>query len=264
MLFSALLIASMGAAFVAPEGTVSPADDTQVLPAPQPPAPEAAVEELPVPPPGLPSKVAGARPSPAAAPSPAETPPVESPRVPPRHLGPFDERPLSFELRLGIATPTGAIGVAAEYSIVPSLSLGAGIGNNIWGAEPAVWLRARSIGGRQRDRAFTGSVGFSTAHFEQSEATEYGFFGLWTGPLSSLGHNEPPNTRVYERAYWVNADVGLESRTNALLIRYFVGLAGLMNPSDGVEHRSSAMYEVRAGSPVTVMLYMGIGLGFSL
>ncbi|MEO6598915.1 MAG: hypothetical protein ABIQ16_03520 [Polyangiaceae bacterium] len=51
----------------------------------------------------------------------------------------------------------------------------------------------------------------------------------------------------------------MRRRTNALLVRYFVGLAGLMNPADGVEQRSSAMYEVRAGSPVTVMLYMGLG-----
>lgn len=245
MLLGTLHIAVMGVALVAPEGTLSSGGDTQVLPAGQPAAPAGAHEELPI---------SASRQSPS----------IEPPRVPAPQLGPFDKRPFSLELRLGIATPTGAIGVAAEYSMIPAFSLGAGIGNNFWGAEPAVWLRGRLIGGRQRDHALTGSVGISTAHFEQNQATEYGFFGLWTGPMSANGHNESPNSRVYERAYWVNADVGLESRTNALLIRYFVGLAGLVNPADGVEHRSSSMYEVRAGSPVTAMLYMGMGLGFSL
>ena len=74
----------------------------------------------------------------------------------------FDRR-FSLEARFGIAAPTGALGMAAEFAFVPRLGLGCGIGTNILGAEYACWLRVRPILGRSR--ALTVASGVSSAPF---------------------------------------------------------------------------------------------------
>jgi hypothetical protein len=171
------------------------------------------------------------------------------------------ERMFSLEARFGIATPTGLVGVAAELDFIPQLGLGCGVGANVVGAEYACWLRARPL--IDRHRALTLSSGFSSAPFTQNETTQAGVFGIFTGAFSSMREGPGPNDRVFAQAYWLNTDLGYESRRDAFLFRVFGGVAALMNPSDGVEQYSSSPDVVRADPPMSAMAYVGVGLGFT-
>jgi len=171
------------------------------------------------------------------------------------------DRWFSLEARFGVAAPTGLVGIAAELSFIPQLGLGCGLGGNVVGAEYACWLCVRPIIGRHR--ALTLSSGFSTAPFTQNEATQAGVFGIFTGAFSSMREGPGPNERVFEQAYWLNTDLGYESRHDAFQFRVFGGVAALMNPSDGVEQYSSSPDAVRADPPMSAMAYVGVGLGFT-
>jgi hypothetical protein len=171
------------------------------------------------------------------------------------------ERWFSLEARFGVAAPTGLVGIAAELAFIPQLGLGCGLGTNLFGAEYACWLRARPVIGRHR--ALTLSSGFSTAPFTQSETTQDGVFGIFTGPLSSMREGPGPDERVYKQAYWLNTDLGYESRRDAFVFRVFGGVAALMNPNDGVVQHSSSPDAVHADPPVSAMAYVGVGLGFT-
>jgi hypothetical protein len=148
----------------------------------------------------------------AAAPAPPRPPRTDE----------FDRR-FSLEVRLGVAAPTGIVGVAAELSFVPQLGVGCGLGSNLVGPEYACWLRTRGILGRYRNRAVTISSGLSTAPFKQTESPH--FFD---------DQSPAPFERDYKHAYWVNTDVGYESRSYGLVFRVFGGVAALLNPDDGV------------------------------
>src|SRR6478736_5288192 len=107
---------------------------------------------------------------------------AESVRVPARARSAFDRR-WTLELRLGVATPTGAFGVGGEFAFVPRLGVGCGVGTNAYGPEYGCWLRARPILGRSR--ALSLSTGLSTAPFRQTDASAGGVFGWGTGAMSS-------------------------------------------------------------------------------
>ena len=170
------------------------------------------------------------------------------------------ERRFSLEARFGLATPTGAVGVAGEFSFIPELGLGCGVGNNVYGAEYACWLRARPV--RNEGRAFTVSSGVSSAPFTQNDASAGGVFGFFTGALASGREGPGPPDRNWKHAYWLNTDLGYESRKSAFLFRVFGGAAVLLNPSDGVLEASSADSDPPEGA-LSVLLYAGVGMGFT-
>jgi len=170
------------------------------------------------------------------------------------------ERRFSLELRLGVATPIGAIGIASEFAFVPQLGLGCGVGSNGYGPEYACWLRARPLFGKTR--ALTLSTGLSSAPFRQNDASAGGAFGWATGAMSSMGHSTSPPERTWEHAYWLNTDVGFESRRNYFLFRAFGGLAALLNPNDGVIEEGSLSGASPADKPLSVLIYAGLGVGF--
>ena len=178
----------------------------------------------------------------SAAPTPARPPRTDE----------FD-RPFTLEARFGVSAPTGVAGVAAELSFVPQLGLGCGLGSNVVGAEYACWLRTRGIYGRYRNRAVTISSGLSTAPFHQTQSPH------WFDDQAP-----PPFERDYKHAYWVNTDVGYESRSYGFVFRVFGGVAALLNPDDGVLQPSSSGATARPADPVDVMAYAGLGLGFAL
>lgn len=171
------------------------------------------------------------------------------------------ERRFSLEARFGVAAPTGALGVAAEFAFVPRLGIGCGIGTNILGAEYACWLRVRPILGRRR--ALTLASGVSSAPFTQNEAWAGGVFGPFTGAVAQGREGPGPLDRDFERAYWLNTDLGYESRRGAFLFRVFGGAAALLNPSDGVVQASSSPDAEPADPVLHVLVYAGLGVGFA-
>ncbi len=179
---------------------------------------------------------------------------------PPSQRSEFERR-FSLEARFGIGTPTGGFGVAAEFAFVPELGLGCGVGSNAYGPEYACWLRARPIMGWSR--AMTVSSGVSSAPFTQNDFTAGGVFGWGTAALAAGEEGPGPPDRVWAHAYWLNSDLGYESRSGAFLFRVFGGAAVLLNPSDGVVQPDSSPDADRPDAPLSVLLYAGVGMGFA-
>jgi hypothetical protein len=176
---------------------------------------------------------------------------------PPENL--FETHPLSFELRFGVAAPTGALGVALEYSPIEEVGLGCGIGSNVLGWEPACWLRGRAP--LARNRALTLSSGLSMSTYDQSYTTNEGLFDLFGGALAGMGE-APTRDLEFRRAYWSNTDLGYEARHKSFVFRAFIGAAILLNPSSGV----AAVYpsdDKPAETPIAVLAYGGIGVGYA-
>ncbi|MEP7052642.1 MAG: hypothetical protein ABJB12_19900 [Pseudomonadota bacterium] len=171
------------------------------------------------------------------------------------------DRQFTLEARLGVATPTGLAGVAAEFSFIPQFGVGCGVGSNVYDAEYACWLRARPVIGVHR--ALTLSSGFSTAAFTQTEATQAGVLGIFTAAFASMREGPGPDERSYARAYWLNTDLGYETRRAAFVFRVFGGIAALMNPSDGVVQQRSSPDALPANAPLSAMAYAGVGLGLA-
>jgi len=171
----------------------------------------------------------------------------------------FSKHPFSLELRLGVATPTGGIGLAAEYSLLPEFALGCGIGTNGLSAEPACWLRARAL--VERRFALTLSSGFSTAEFVQNEVTQDGVFAIGTAALHQMGEGPGPDSRNFSRADWLNSDIGFEVRNDAVVFRGFAGAAALLNPNDGVVEKTGHSDEVPADPVLQALVYLGFGIG---
>ncbi|HEX2671570.1 MAG TPA: hypothetical protein VHM25_11895 [Polyangiaceae bacterium] len=177
----------------------------------------------------------------------------------PRPQSHFDRR-FTLELRLGVAAPTGGLGGALEFALVPRVGVGCGVGTNGVGPEYACWLRARPI--IVHNRALTLSSGLSTAPFVQSYATVGGAFGWATAAMAQMGEHPPPPDRAWAHADWLNSDVGYESRRNSFLFRVFGGLAALLNPNDSVIQSTDSDDAPAADKPVHVLIYAGIGLGY--
>jgi hypothetical protein len=109
------------------------------------------------------------------------------------------ERHFSLEARFGLATPTGALGVAGEFSIIAQLGLGCGVGLNLDGTEYGCWLRARPV--LNEHRAFTVSSGVSFAPFTQNDLSAGGVFGFFTSALASGREGPGPPDRAWKEAY---------------------------------------------------------------
>jgi hypothetical protein len=171
------------------------------------------------------------------------------------------ERHFSLEARFGLATPTGALGVAGEFSIIPQVGLGCGVGLNLDGTEYGCWLRARPV--LNKHRAFTVSSGVSVAPFTQNDLSAGGVFGFFTSALASGREGPGPPDRVWKEAYWLNTDVGYESRRGAFLFRVFGGAAVLLNPSGGVAQASDSADADPPVGPLSVLLYAGVGMGLT-
>jgi hypothetical protein len=171
------------------------------------------------------------------------------------------ERHFSLEARFGLATPTGALGVAGEFSIIPQLGLGCGVGLNLDGTEYGCWLRTRPV--LNEHRAFTVSSGVSFAPFTQNDLSAGGVFGFFTSALASGREGPGPPDRAWKEAYWLNTDLGYESRRGAFLFRIFGGAAVLLNPSAGVVQASDSADAEPPVGPLSVLLYAGVGIGFT-
>jgi hypothetical protein len=140
-------------------------------------------------------------------------------------------RPFSIELHLGIATPLGLGGVMLEVAPVRWVSLGCGIGTNVVGVEVACMSRVRAF--VRAERAFNLGVGVSGGSYMQSKPTRYGALAPLLGAMDSMGESPWPSEYYWERALWLNAELGYESRhQSGGSFRVYIGLGKLLNPAD--------------------------------
>ncbi|MBP8809260.1 MAG: hypothetical protein KBG48_34710 [Kofleriaceae bacterium] len=148
------------------------------------------------------------------------------------------ERPFTVEGQLGLASPLG-VGVAADYAPTSWLSVGAGVGRN---STPATQV---AVGARARVWSSPGrALFFGVA----------GSGGGWSEPTSD------DLTREFERAYWANAELGVEGRAAGLSGRAFFGAAALLNRDDWTCNTAGGCTgEVRG----TVLPYFGFALGYA-
>jgi hypothetical protein len=204
--------------------------------------------------------------------SPAATSAAEA--LPPQHTAvspssntavsePFSERPLLLEVQVGLAMPTGLVGAYVDYAIVPELSLAAGFGTNLSGFEAAAELRVRTIIRHRHALGFM--AGYSAGPHSQSEATKFGFFSLFLGPLTAMGEGRIPSSYRWDLAQWGNMSLFYEQRRpSGMNIRVFAGPAILLNPEDGYAAGTTDDPHKLRWEPVSTMIFAGFGMGYAL
>jgi hypothetical protein len=132
----------------------------------------------------------------------------------------WKQRPLSLEAHMGLATPVGFFGVTVEYSPIPMVGIGVGIGTNYLGYAPAVLARFRPLQGARDalvvSAAYSfGKYGFKVGSFDGSTDSGEGY---WHSDLLQ----------------WAQADIGWEHRAHkGLVLRIALGAAFVTNP-DGL------------------------------
>ncbi|HEY5377391.1 MAG TPA: hypothetical protein VIK01_27110 [Polyangiaceae bacterium] len=174
---------------------------------------------------------------------------------PPPVTNAFAARPLSFELRLGIATPTGALGVAVEYSLLAPLAVGCGVGSNALGWEPACWLRGRWV--TEPSEAYTLSTGLGTSRYDSGETKLEDLLYPFIGEVHASGSSN----FKFQHAAWWSSDIGYEYRQQADVFRAFIGVAVLLNPGEASTFSATATQA--AASPLDATGYVGFGFGFA-
>jgi hypothetical protein len=124
-------------------------------------------------------------------------------------------RPFALEAQLGLGTPLGIAGIAADYSVLPWVSVLAGAGWGMGGVQLSVGSRARLLRmGRSR---LTLQLDYSIGGAALS---------------SSAGVGGGAEIRA-ERAHWLDAAVGVERRmASGVLARMYFGYSFLLGMND--------------------------------
>jgi hypothetical protein len=138
----------------------------------------------------------------------------------PAHPSPWAEHSLGVELGTGLGAPAGAASIGLDWTPLPWLSLGGGIG-----------------AGRSFD-LFSESGGFQAAFMPRLRFVVAGW-GVSMGAGPSLGSFEWCDSCPFEggdrwqwsRAFWLNVEGGLEYRwRSGVGVRFSLGTARLENP----------------------------------
>lgn len=183
-----------------------------------------------------------------------------SPDAEPLHTGPtpFTAHRLVFDMHLGVATPYGGIGGALDASIADWLAVEAGAGASSGGAQFAVMPRLRLVVGRAERNA----IGFGYGVSVGRHVSGAGGDGL-SAPLSALDES-PPDTKVWDRAWWSNAELSWERRPvdGGVAVRVYGGVATIRNPD---AFRCERYLGYGCGKDQgTSLVYAGVAFGFEL
>jgi hypothetical protein len=135
----------------------------------------------------------------------------------------FEHRPVSVVGVTGFGAPLGLLGVAGQYALAEALSLGAGAGINSQGLQLSVFADLRPLHWSARSVAI--AVGPQVAYA--------------TGPWAPLeihasGHDTNDAQYVFDRAHWLQVDLGVEVQSKGgVVFRFSQGAAFLLNPDGG-------------------------------
>ena len=134
------------------------------------------------------------------------------------------ERPVAIEGHIGAGTPVGQLGVTADYSFLPEIAVGGGVGFGSGLETPtlhtAAIVRLRPLYGIRN--AFVANVAYSTGGHKELELD------------LGMGHGGPQETYYgAERAHWFQFDLGWERRAKSgFILRISSGFARMLNPGD--------------------------------
>ena len=128
-------------------------------------------------------------------------------------------------LHVGAGTPYGGIGLALDVMPISKLGIEGGVGLNGSGPEGALMLRPRMP--ISRHRFVTLGLGASLARGYVAHGSLNGILGVLR-VLEAAGHNTP-SYAVWEPAYFLNWELGVENRAGRWLMRYYAGYARLLN-----------------------------------
>jgi hypothetical protein len=162
---------------------------------------------------------------------------------------------------LGIATPTGNVGIWADFAAIEYVSISAGLGFNVEGTQLAGMLRGRLLPERH-NTPFIG-VGYSQGPHLQAMGVQDGVVSVLLAPLASMGEDRH-QARHWETARWLNVEGGWEHRSDSGFdLRVFLGLATLLNPGQNRVDTPNNGYD----TPIEVrkaMAYLGAAVGWGL
>lgn len=180
----------------------------------------------------------------------------------PRPFEAWAQRPFAADLSLALASPLGIAGLSLEYAPIRQLSLGAGVGTGLWGAQLAGLTRVRFY--QTRHGAFFAGGGYSQGPYRQWETNRYGLLSVPQGFLSANGEQGNPPGRWWKTARWLNLELGVEQRQEGGLdARGFAGVEVLLNPSQN--RVDDSPYDDRPPFDVVpVIFYFGAAFGYSL
>jgi hypothetical protein len=234
----------------APAASSTAAGPSQPLP-PLPPPDDASPPTAPSAPPASGAPPA-AKETPATEPDAAsqESASAEEAEATPVTPDPWVTSPFTFEAQLGLWAPLGLAGVAIDYAPAPVISFNLGAGLSPFGPQLGLSTRFRvfRFGHRARFAPFVGG-GISLGPHEDGS---YGFID---------GGGYQANYK-WNTAYWANFETGMEMRFGQHVeLRPFIGLAALLNPSDGVATSTGISM---ANEPIQQWTaYFGIAVGYA-
>ncbi len=178
-------------------------------------------------------------------------------------------RSFALEAVAGLGTPVGYGGFFLDFAPAPVvvLSLGAGLGS---GTETAHCERATVCNGPLQDRIQLAIHGRFRVLRSRPSSRGGGAITLGVG-TSSGGYSWDNFTieasgaahKSIDRAYWANADLGVEARwMTGLSVRAFFGYGRLLNPA-GLNCVGSELQRCRQehSSDGQGLLYLGLGVG---
>ncbi len=160
-----------------------------------------------------------------------------------------EQRPLVLEGHLGLGSPYGFVGAAADYRVVRhlSLNLGGGLGGS--GPLGAGMARLRRAGSHD---AASLEGGVSIGRAERSDK-------------DGLMAEETKATYVWSPAVWGHVGVGFEGRDGAFQWRVSVGYAQVLNAdSFSCSSSSNRCGSDSAPSHLWQIPYAGLALGYAL
>jgi hypothetical protein len=131
---------------------------------------------------------------------------VEPFRPVPESYSKFTYRPIAIQLRLGIDTLVGIIGMTASYDIENHLAVGAGFGTNEAGLQLAVFARVRPL------------VWFRHQSTLIALALEGGYStgpGVDPFPIPNFQDVNPSGTLYWRRISWLQGEVVFELRMHS-------------------------------------------------
>lgn len=146
----------------------------------------------------------------------------------------FSDQPWVLELKFGLATTVGLLGVAAEVTPTERLTFGTGVGLNLLGLTGGANARARPLIVASADQAHALFIelGFSRGRMNTTEDT------LSVSAMCD-GSADEPGDRCYrvefrpERVDWAQLELGWEARFGAhLAVRTSLGVARALNEPD--------------------------------
>jgi hypothetical protein len=158
---------------------------------------------------------------------------------------PFESRPTALYAVLGLGTPVGLVGAELEETILPSLSLSAGVG---WGAANAPQGSAmlRGLIGGQRSK-FTIGAGISGGQYK------------WTD-LSCFYDTCPTKSGTVA---WGNVEIGGEHRfPGGFALRYFGGYGHIIAGDLVCDPPATSCGPYYQNDGYN-LIYTGIGVGYS-